>query len=55
MNRRFSDFLGLREKLAEKYLQNGRVIPPAPDKSVLGMTKVRICLKIFSLIIYFPR
>jgi len=42
VNRRFSDFLGLREKLAEKYLQNGRVIPPAPDKSVLGMTKVKM-------------
>ena len=32
VNRRFSDFLGLRDKLAEKYLQNGRIIPPAPDK-----------------------
>merc|ERR1719180_646158 len=30
VNRRFSDFLGLRDKLAEKYLQNGRIIPPAP-------------------------
>ena len=34
VNRRFSDFLGLRDKLAEKYLQNGRIIPPAPDKYV---------------------
>jgi len=42
VNRRFSDFLGLREKLAEKYLQNGRIIPPAPDKSVIGMTKVKM-------------
>merc|ERR1711892_1639825 len=42
VNRRFSDFLGLRDKLTEKYLQNGRIIPPAPDKSVLGMTKVRM-------------
>ena len=32
VNLRFSDFLGLRDKLAEKYLQNGRIIPPAPDK-----------------------
>merc|ERR1719180_70553 len=42
VNRRFSDFLGLRDKLAEKYLQNGRIIPPAPDKSVTGMTKVKM-------------
>ena len=42
VNRRFSDFLGLRDKLTEKYLQNGRIIPPAPDKSVLGMTKVKM-------------
>jgi len=42
VNRRFSDFLGLHDKLAEKYQQNGRIIPPAPDKSVVGMTKVKI-------------
>merc|ERR1712033_140466 len=42
VNRRFSDFLGLRDKLSEKYLQNGRIIPPAPDKSVIGMTKVKM-------------
>jgi len=42
VNRRFSDFLGLRDKLTEKYLQNGRIIPPAPEKSVIGMTKVKM-------------
>lgn len=42
VERRFSDFLGLHDKLTEKYLQNGRIIPPAPDKSVVGMTKVKI-------------
>ena len=42
VNRRFSDFLGLHDKLAEKYRQSGRIIPPAPDKSVVGMTKVKI-------------
>eukprot|EP00088_Acartia_fossae_P007330 TRINITY_DN13434_c0_g1_i1.p1 TRINITY_DN13434_c0_g1~~TRINITY_DN13434_c0_g1_i1.p1 ORF type:complete len:569 (+),score=186.17 TRINITY_DN13434_c0_g1_i1:40-1746(+) len=42
VTRRFSDFLGLRDKLGEKYLQNGRIIPPAPDKSVLGMTKIKL-------------
>lgn len=34
--RRFSDFLGLHDKLAEKYLRMGRIVPPAPEKSVLG-------------------
>lgn len=42
VSRRFSDFLGLHDKLSEKYLQNGRIIPPAPDKSVVGMTKVKM-------------
>lgn len=34
--RRFSDFLGLHNKLTEKYLRNGRLIPPAPQKNMLG-------------------
>lgn len=34
--RRFSDFLGLHSKLTEKYLRNGRLIPPAPQKNMLG-------------------
>merc|ERR1719510_2412877 len=42
VDRRFSDFLGLHDKLSEKYLQNGRIIPPAPDKSVVGMTRVKM-------------
>ncbi|XP_018578116.1 sorting nexin-2 isoform X2 [Anoplophora glabripennis] len=42
VTRRFSDFLGLHDKLTEKYLKVGRIIPPAPEKSVLGMTKVKI-------------
>ncbi|XP_015521757.1 sorting nexin-2 isoform X1 [Neodiprion virginianus] len=40
--RRFSDFLGLHDKLTEKYLRNGRIIPPAPEKSVIGMTKIKM-------------
>ncbi|XP_074650691.1 sorting nexin-2-like [Tubulanus polymorphus] len=40
--RRFSDFLGLHEKLVEKYLAEGKIIPPAPEKSVIGMTKVKM-------------
>ena len=39
---RFSDFLGLHEKLSEKYRQNGRIIPPAPDKNVVGTTKIKM-------------
>ena len=42
VNRRFSDFLGLRDKLVTKYLHHGRIIPPAPDKSVLGMARVKM-------------
>lgn len=38
VNRRFSDFLGLHDKLTEKYLRCGRIIPPAPEKSVIGIT-----------------
>ncbi|KAF4531009.1 hypothetical protein B566_EDAN009753 [Ephemera danica] len=40
--RRFSDFLGLHDKLAEKYLRTGRIVPPAPEKSVIGSTKIKM-------------
>lgn len=36
VTRRFSDFLGLHDKLIDKYLKVGRIIPPAPEKSVIG-------------------
>lgn len=39
VKRRFSDFLGLHERLASKHLHLGRVVPPAPEKSVLGERK----------------
>uniref|UniRef100_A0A0K2U341 PX domain-containing protein n=1 Tax=Lepeophtheirus salmonis TaxID=72036 RepID=A0A0K2U341_LEPSM len=42
VNRRFSDFLGLHDKLNEKYLQNGRIIPPTPDKNMVGMAKIKL-------------
>ncbi|KAF7998345.1 hypothetical protein HCN44_009743 [Aphidius gifuensis] len=42
VSRRFSDFLGLHDKLVEKYLRSGRIIPPAPEKSVIGMTKIKM-------------
>lgn len=40
--RRFSDFLGLHDKLTEKYLKVGRIIPPAPEKSVIGNAKMKM-------------
>ncbi len=41
-NRRFSDFLNLYEKLKEKHLQAGRILPPAPEKDVIGMAKIKM-------------
>jgi len=38
--RRFSDFLGLHEKLVEKHLHRGCIIPPPPEKSVIGMVAI---------------
>ena len=40
VSRRFSDFLGLYEKLVEKHVSAGRIVPPAPEKNVVGMTRV---------------
>ncbi|KAG7230876.1 hypothetical protein INR49_024903 [Caranx melampygus] len=42
VRRRFSDFLGLYEKLNEKHGPNGFIVPPPPEKSILGMTKVKV-------------
>lgn len=36
VRRRFSDFLGLYEKLSEKHGPNGCIVPPPPEKSILG-------------------
>ncbi len=36
VKRRFSDFLGLHQRLMDKHLANGRIIPPAPEKSMMG-------------------
>ena len=40
--RRYSDFLGLHEKLVARYQSKGRIIPPAPEKSIIGATRVKI-------------
>ncbi|XP_076339012.1 sorting nexin-2-like [Tachypleus tridentatus] len=42
VSRRFSDFLGLHDKLVQKHLHLGRLVPPAPEKSVIGMTKIKM-------------
>ena len=36
VKRRFSDFLGLSTRISEKYMQKGRIVPSAPEKSVMG-------------------
>jgi len=41
VRRRFSDFLGLHHRLSEKYTQKGRIVPPAPEKSMMGTTRVK--------------
>ncbi|CAN9505469.1 unnamed protein product [Ophioblennius macclurei] len=42
VKRRFSDFVGLNSKLAAKYEHIGYIVPPAPEKSIVGMTKVKV-------------
>ncbi|XP_030621798.1 sorting nexin-1 [Chanos chanos] len=42
VRRRFSDFLGLYEKLSAKHTLHGYIVPPPPEKSVVGMTKVKV-------------
>jgi sorting nexin-1/2 len=41
VRRRFSDFLRLHNKMTETHLPKGRIVPPAPEKSVKGMTTVK--------------
>ncbi|KAJ3593361.1 hypothetical protein NHX12_005696 [Muraenolepis orangiensis] len=42
VRRRFSDFLGLYEKLSVKHSLQGCILPSPPEKSVVGMTKVKV-------------
>ncbi|CAF0894191.1 unnamed protein product [Rotaria sordida] len=42
VNRRFSDFLGLHDKLVHKHLPLGVIIPSPPEKDTLVMAKVKI-------------
>jgi len=36
VRRRFSDFLGLYEKLTDRHAPAGFIVPPPPEKSILG-------------------
>ena len=40
VRRRFSDFLRLHNKMVETHLPQGRIVPPAPEKSVKGQPAV---------------
>ena len=42
VNRRFSDFLGLHNRLVHKHLQLGVIMPSPPEKDSLSMAKVKI-------------
>lgn len=47
VRRRFSDFLGLYEKLSVKQSLHGCIIPPPPEKSVVGgCPRLLYCLKL---------
>lgn len=41
VRRRFSDFLGLYAKLVEKHAVSGIMVPVPPEKSAIGMTKLK--------------
>ena len=51
VTRRFSDFLGLYEKLAGKYQHKGFFILPAPEKSITSFTKgTAACFKVSTVL-----
>ena len=52
VKRRFSDFLGLYEKLSEKHSQNGFIVPPPPEKSLIGKHVVFNSAWIFSFVFF---
>ena len=53
VKRRFSDFLGLHERLNEKHLALGRIVPPPPDKSVVGMLNYFFIFLFFIVNVFF--
>ena len=42
VRRRFSDFLKLHAQLCDKHSIKGRIVPPAPEKSMQNLTKVKM-------------
>lgn len=42
VERRFSDFLGLRDKLAQKHVVEGLIVPPAPEKNTIATLQTKI-------------
>lgn len=42
VDRRFSDFLGLREKLAQKHMVEGLLVPPAPEKNAMANLQTKM-------------
>lgn len=50
VRRRYSDFLGLYEKLSVKQSLQGCIIPPPPEKSVVGGCSWLFCLFVFEFV-----
>lgn len=48
VRRRFSDFLGLYEKMSAKHSLLGCIIPPPPQKSVVGKEALMLTLALSS-------
>lgn len=42
VERRFSDFLGLREKLAQKHMVDGFIVLPAPEKNAIATFQTKM-------------
>ena len=42
VSRRFSDFLGLHQKLMARHQTRGIILPHPPEKNMVGMTKVKM-------------
>lgn len=53
VRRRFSDFLGLYEKLSVKQSLHGCIIPPPPEKSVVGGCQAFVFF-FFGSALFFP-
>lgn len=42
VDRRFSDFLGLRDKLTQKHLVDGIIVPPTPEKNAMATFQTKM-------------